>query len=362
MEKKLYEEFYSLHTIREVEPYLNEYFGISYTHFSVEVSDAIATIRDFQLKIRKLQQQIETKQEEKSKLQEKNKDGNIDNTEKAFNSRKVAILNSEIGQAKRELDAINLSVPEWKSSCQPLLGNITMSYFVEQGVEIILHRDFEDNDFFKLFQSKRKSTETDIDMKGHEVIFNVLWFLTIVVRRRRLYESAGNYSFSKESPYKDQRENDETSNDIMQLFNYVNNNDLSKGGAHVIAIKHSTGTINLKNYNNWFWKVIEGFLATVDLEKIKETRETSQQPVHKGRNPKDYRKDVIIYGIYMMFRKELKIKPKMPNDLSDFIVRYLDFVGLRLEAGKRTAQHILLQVESIRESKNEKRRKFGFKI
>ena len=91
--------------------------------------------------------------------------------------------------------------------------------------------------------------------------------------------------------------------DLLKLYIYKETCDPQTEFGQKINIKHSTGNIHIKNYENWFTKnLLEDYLNKY-LEDIR-TVEQAEQELSKpaGRKIKDPRLIIIMYGIYRMFK------------------------------------------------------------
>lgn len=125
----------------------------------------------------------------------------------------------------------------------------------------------------------------------------------------------------------------EVREDLLKLFIYSRQPKPKTADGQKIVIKHSTGNIEIKNYENWFSdRLIQGYLNKYlsDIETVEQAERELQTNYKKkaGRQAKDPRIGIIAYGIFRMFNDKKKMKSPQSESLCELIRSFLKFVDL----------------------------------
>lgn len=262
--------YYPLATaeLKELLPYLSKYFGITSDHFSFEIISEI-------LKMRERQQKGEQ---------------------------------------------INYN--------KPIEGEVKYTDFLDVDMDLNLWCDFDFDKFQKLFN--RTSNANGIDITVNQHVFDILFIMATIMRRRKIFEDAGIFHYSHTTPYTDidKFEQQNKRKDLLELYLFLQEIKTTK--PQTLKISHPKSRVSISNDNYWLEQVLEEHLK-INASDI-ESKEQAQAELKtyaplKGRKSTDHDRNVLIYGIYRLFNDQLELERETPNDLCEFIVRYLQFVN-----------------------------------
>lgn len=99
-----------------------------------------------------------------------------------------------------------------------------------------------------------------------------------------------------------------------------------------ISIRTINGTIRLRNYCNWFQDdMIKNYLKKnlPDIQNVSQAKselEKNKRP--KGRIPNDPRLSHLLWGTYSLLHDTCAFKTPMPNRLCQFLLIYLQMLGI----------------------------------
>ena len=99
-----------------------------------------------------------------------------------------------------------------------------------------------------------------------------------------------------------------------------------------ISIRTINGTIRLRNYCNWFQDdMIKNYLKKnlPDIQNVSQAkRELEKNKRPKGRIPNDPRLSHLLWGTYSLLHDTCAFKTPMPNRLCQFLLIYLQMLGI----------------------------------
>ena len=99
-----------------------------------------------------------------------------------------------------------------------------------------------------------------------------------------------------------------------------------------ISIRTINGTLRLKNYCNWFQDdMIKNYLKKnlPDIQNVSQAkRELEKNKRPKGRVPNDPRLSHLLWGTYSLLHDACAFKTPMPNRLCQFLLIYLQMLGI----------------------------------
>ena len=125
-----------------------------------------------------------------------------------------------------------------------------------------------------------------------------------------------------------------------------------------ISIRTINGTIRLRNYCNWFQDdMIKNYLKKnlADIQNVSQAKselEKNKRP--KGRIPNDPRLSHLLWGTYSLLHDTCAFKSPMPNRLCQFLLIYLQMLGIVPLDTEIDTFWIRAQLRYIRSKKNQK--------
>ena len=125
-----------------------------------------------------------------------------------------------------------------------------------------------------------------------------------------------------------------------------------------ISIRTINGTIRLRNYCNWFQDdMIKNYLKKnlPDIQNVSQAMselEKNKRP--KGRVPNDPRLSHLLWGTYSLLHDACAFKTPMPNRLCQFLIIYLQMLGIVPLDTEIDTFWIRAQLRYIRSKKNQK--------
>jgi hypothetical protein len=125
-----------------------------------------------------------------------------------------------------------------------------------------------------------------------------------------------------------------------------------------ISIRTINGTIRLRNYCNWFQDdMIKNYLKKnlPDIQNVSQAMselEKNKRP--KGRVPNDPRLSHLLWGTYSLLYDACTFKTPMPNQLCQFLLIYLQILGIVPLDTEIDTFWIRAQLRYIRSKKNQK--------
>ena len=125
-----------------------------------------------------------------------------------------------------------------------------------------------------------------------------------------------------------------------------------------ISIRTINGTIRLRNYCNWFQDdMIKNYLKKnlPDIQNVSQAKselEKNKRP--KGRIPNDPRLSHLLWGTYSVLHEACAFKTPMPNRLCQFLLIYLQMLGIVPLDTEIDTFWIRAQLRYIRSKKNQK--------
>ena len=125
-----------------------------------------------------------------------------------------------------------------------------------------------------------------------------------------------------------------------------------------ISIRTINGTIRLRNYCNWFQDdMIKNYLKKnlPDIQNVSQAKselEKNKRP--KGRIPNDPRLSHLLWGTYSLLHDACAFKTPMPNRLCQFLLIYLQMLGIVPLDTEIDTFWIRAQLRYIRSKKNQK--------
>ena len=124
-----------------------------------------------------------------------------------------------------------------------------------------------------------------------------------------------------------------------------------------ISIRTINGTLRLKNYCNWFQDdMIKNYLKKnlPDIQNVSQAKselEKNKRP--KGRVPNDPRLSHLLWGTYSLLHDACAFKTPMPNRLCQFLLIYLQMLGILPLDTEIDTFWIRAQLRYIRSKKNQ---------
>ena len=125
-----------------------------------------------------------------------------------------------------------------------------------------------------------------------------------------------------------------------------------------ISIRTINGTIRLRNYCNWFQDdMIKNYLKKnlPDIQNVSQAKselEKNKRP--KGRIPNDPRLSHLLWSTYSLLHDTCAFKTPMPNRLCQFLLIYLQMLGIVPLDTEIDTFWIRAQLRYIRSKKNQK--------
>jgi hypothetical protein len=125
-----------------------------------------------------------------------------------------------------------------------------------------------------------------------------------------------------------------------------------------ISIRTINGTLRLRNYCNWFQDdMIKNYLKKnlPDIQNVSQAMselEKNKRP--KGRVPNDPRLSHLLWGTYSLLYDACTFKTPMPNQLCQFLLIYLQILGIVPLDTEIDTFWIRAQLRYIRSKKNQK--------
>ena len=125
-----------------------------------------------------------------------------------------------------------------------------------------------------------------------------------------------------------------------------------------ISIRTINGTIRLRNYCNWFQDdMIKNYLKKnlPDIQNVSQAKselEKNKRP--KGRIPNDPRLSHLLWGTYSLLHDACAFKTPMPNRLCQFLLIYLQMLGIVPLDTEIDTFWIRAQLRYIRSKQNQK--------
>lgn len=117
--------------------------------------------------------------------------------------------------------------------------------------------------------------------------------------------------------------------DLLKLFLLLH--DESNHTAW-LSLRTPDGTVRLKNYCNWFLDGMVKDYLRMHLHDIQDTgqaeAELAKRKHHPGRIPNDPQLLQILWGTYKLLRDKCTFKTPMPNRLCQFLLTYLQIIGI----------------------------------
>lgn len=125
-----------------------------------------------------------------------------------------------------------------------------------------------------------------------------------------------------------------------------------------ISIRTINGTLRLRNYCNWFQDdMIKNYLKKnlPDIQNVSQAkRELEKNKRPKGRIPNDPRLSHLLWGTYSLLHDTCAFKTPMPNRLCQFLLIYLQMLGIVPLDTEIDTFWIRAQLRYIRSKKNQK--------
>ena len=124
-----------------------------------------------------------------------------------------------------------------------------------------------------------------------------------------------------------------------------------------ISIRTINGTLRLRNYCNWFQDdMIKNYLKKnlPDIQNVSQAKselEKNKRP--KGRVPNDPRLSHLLWGTYSLLHDACAFKTPMPNRLCQFLIIYLQILGIVPLDTEIDTFWIRAQLRYIRSKKNQ---------
>ena len=117
--------------------------------------------------------------------------------------------------------------------------------------------------------------------------------------------------------------------DLLRLYVFCHN---SSKNYENINLSSRVDSIRLSNSSNWLWnELMKNYLREnlPDITSVAQAKDELMRGKSKrGRQPKDARIPVIIWGTYRLLTDLHGFRTPMPNSLCDFLVRLLQDMGI----------------------------------
>jgi hypothetical protein len=192
--------------------------------------------------------------------------------------------------------------------------------FIEEDHEFPIYLSFDTKDFCSLFNIIKEDDEADFD------IAKTLFLLAYVITAKDFSRIEDYQDFIDYKHYNIVRE------DLLRLYIFANERKSDTLQGQKISIKHAKGSVEITNYENWFTsKLLNDYLAVylADIESVEQAEEELlKYKKRAGRKIKDNRIHIILYGIFRMFNDHKKMKSPQSDALCEFIISYLQFIGI----------------------------------
>ena len=116
----------------------------------------------------------------------------------------------------------------------------------------------------------------------------------------------------------------DTRQDLLRLYIFCERSKVNYGG---IGVRSSTDSIRLTNSCNWLWNDLVKDYLKANLPDITSVAQAKDELIRgkskRGRQPKDARIPVIIWGTFRLLTDLHGFQTPMPNSLCDFLVKLL---------------------------------------
>lgn len=117
--------------------------------------------------------------------------------------------------------------------------------------------------------------------------------------------------------------------DLLRLYVFCNNSLKNYENINISSIVDS---IKLGNNCNWIWNDLVKDYLRINLPDITSVAQAKDELIRgkskRGRQPKDARIPVIIWGTYRLLNDLHGFKTPMPNSLCEFLVKLLQYMGI----------------------------------
>lgn len=142
------------------------------------------------------------------------------------------------------------------------------------------------------------------------------------------------YYFEKNKPMADEESfhyaiQKNVRQDLLRLYVFCNN---SMKNYENINISSRVDSIKLGNNCNWLWNDLVKDYLKANLPDITSVAQAKDELIRgkskRGRQPKDARIQVIIWGTYRLLNDLHGFKTPMPNSLCEFLVKLLQYMGI----------------------------------
>lgn len=187
--------------------------------------------------------------------------------------------------------------------------------FIEEDHDFPIYTSFVWDDFLPLFDFIEENDEADAD------IVKALFMLAYVIRMKDFAWMLDNPDYTDYIEYNIVRE------DLLRLYLFANERKSDTAQGQKISLKHAIGSVDIKNYENWFTrKLLTDYLNRylADITSIEQAEsELEKYKKQAGRKIKDNRIHIVLYGIFRMFNENKKMKSPQSDSLCGFIIAYL---------------------------------------
>lgn len=223
--------------------------------------------------------------------------------------------------------------------CKPKIGDSPTLIALESDEKIPFYHHIPDEEFQKLFEIIKEEDENDT------YLIWALWFVAYVVMEQ-------DYSWEDElDDVIDFHQFNIVRKDLLKLYIFSKSHNPKTSKGQKTTIKHSMGNLYLDNYDNWFTKkLLKDYLDKYlsDITTIEQAeQELLKYKKSAGRKIQDTRLHIIMYGVYRMFNDNKKMKSPKSDALCDFIILYLDFIGIINEDTNIDRQWIRAQIDYL---------------
>ncbi len=200
------------------------------------------------------------------------------------------------------------------------IGESPTMKLIEEDHEFSICVPFDIDEFYALFEIIEEDDETDTD------ICKALFLLAYIIKAKDFSWLEDNADLTDYIEYNIVRE------DLLRLYIFTNGQKSDTLQGQRISIKHAMGSVEIKNFGNWFTdKLLKDYLNLYlsDINSIEQAeQELLSYKKRAGRKIKDNRVHIILYGIFRMFNELKKMKSPQSDSLCVFIQSYLQFTGL----------------------------------
>ena len=140
--------------------------------------------------------------------------------------------------------------------------------------------------------------------------------------------------------------------DLLKLYIFINQKQPRTADARKLTLKHSLDKIDIENYDNWFTQnLLKDYLTLYlsDVHSVEQAEEELKTYKKKaGRKASDPRIPAILYGLFRIVNDHEKTTSPQSDALCEFIITYLQFLGLIEEDTHIDNQWIRAQINYIK--------------